>query len=719
MADAFTLTVKPDGVAELVFDLKGEKINKFSPAVLAELEKILDQLAQRTDIKLLVFKSGKKDIFIAGADLNAFIPAFQDPPLVEKIITTGHRVMSKVSGLPFPTLAIIDGATLGGGLEFALSCTYRLVTDNPKTLLGVPEVTLGIFPGWGGSQRLPRLIGLENGLNMILIGKGVNGYKAWKLGLADQIVASQFLDSKAQEFIESLKTSKGVAKIESRREQKSLKRILLESNPLGRWLIFKQARSQVLEKTKGQYPAPLIVLKLIEDTYTLPLSEGLKKEAEVFAENVGNMSQAKYLIPLFFTQEALKKDTGTKEPVTPKAVHSAAIIGAGTMGATLAWLFTNNKIFTRLKDISWDLVGKGYGVVKSLYSKGVKVKKATPSEADRKFNLLSGTIDYSGFQRADLVLEAATENLELKKKIFKETEKAVPRDAVIASNTSSLTIAEMAADMEHPERFVGMHFFNPPNKMPLVEVVAGPKTSPETVATAVDLSKKFGKVPIVVQDCPGFLVNRIFVLGANEILYLLQEKIPQETISKKLLDFGMPMDPFLLSDEVGNDVAYKVTKSFEKAYGDRMKTPKLLELMYEAGFYGKKVNKGFYLYKGDKHQINSKVNLLLSTFDKKNTDPEEVIPRFTAVMINEAARCLEENIVSKPSYLDMALIMGIGFPPFRGGLLRYADEQGIDKIVNQLQVYEQKYGSRFKPSGLLLKMKEEGKTFYQLEPAQV
>lgn len=717
MADAFTLTVKPNGVADLVFDLPGEKINKFSPAVLEELDRILDQLAQRKDIKLLCFKSAKKDIFIAGADLHTFVPAFKDPALVEKIITTGHRVTSKMSRLPFPTLAIIDGATLGGGLEFALSCTYRLVTDNPKTLLGVPEVTLGIFPGWGGSQRLPRLIGLENGLNMILTGKGVNGYKAWKMGLADHIVASQFLDSQAQDFIESLMTSKAQAKIESRREHKSLKRILLESNPLGRWIIYKKAREQVLEKTKGQYPAPLIVLKLIEDTYTLPLAEGLKKEAEVFVQNVPNMQQAKYLIPLFFTQEALKKDFGTKEP--PKPIHSAAIIGAGTMGATLAWLFTNSQIFTRLKDISWDLVAKGYGVVKNLYSKGVKVKKVTPVEADRKFNLLSGTIDYSGFQHADIVLEAATENLDLKKKIFQETEKAVPKEAVIASNTSSLTIAEMGADMTHPERFVGMHFFNPPNKMPLVEIVAGPKTSAATVATAVDLSKKFGKVPIVVQDCPGFLVNRIFVLGANEVLYFLQERIPQETIAKKLMDFGMPMDPFLLSDEVGNDVAYKVTKSFEKAYGDRMKAPKILELMYEGGLYGKKAGKGFYLYKGDSEQLNPKVNELLASFDKKNTDPEEIIPRFTAAMINEAARCLEENIVSKPSYLDMALIMGIGFPPFRGGLLRYADDQGIDKIVKQLQDYEQKYGSRFRPAGLLLKMKEEGKAFYQLESAQI
>lgn len=704
MSSNFTLSVSPDGVGELVFDLKNEKVNKFSVSILEELEKVIDELSQNKSIKILAIKSGKENVFIAGADLHSFEPAFDNPSIAEKIIRTGHRVFAKLQELPFPTVAVIDGACLGGGLEFALSCTYRLVSDNSKTSLGLPEVTLGIFPGWGGTQRLPRLVGLENGLNMILSGKSVNAIKAYKIGLADQILPHAFLETKTQAFLKNPKHN---------HPSKSIRHYLLDANPLGRGLLFKQARSNVMEKTKGRYPAPLIALSVIEDTYTLPLSEGLKKEADTFIANIPQeFAQAPYLISLFFTQEALKKDPGTPDG-KPQPIKAAALIGAGTMGATLAWLLTNSYIPTRMKDISWDFIGKGYATVKGLYSKGLKNRKITPSEAERKFNLLSSSIDYSGFQHANFILEAATENLEIKRQIFKEVEAVAPKDALIASNTSSLTIEEMSQNMQKPERFVGMHFFNPPNKMPLVEVVAGSKSSPNAIATAVDLSKKLGKTPIVVKDCPGFLVNRIFVQGANEVLYLLQEGVPQETITRHLLDFGMPMDPFLLADEVGNDVAYKVTKTFEKAYGPRMKGPQLITLLNEAKLFGKKTGQGFYLYKGDKVESNPAISTLLKNFDKpKNVSEADILPRFTSVMINEAAHCLQEGIIKEPAYLDMALIMGIGFPPYRGGLLKYADSLGIDKIVEELQTYQKVFGERFAPAQLLLNMQRDGKTFY-------
>lgn len=716
MGNAFEFKVSPDGIAEILFDAKNEKVNTFSVPVLEELEGILDTCATNKDIKVLALKSGKEGIFIAGADLHSFEPAFDDPSIAEKIIRTGHRVFAKLQALPFPTVAVINGACLGGGLECALSCSYRIVSDHPKTALALPEVTLGIFPGWGGTQRLPRLVGLENGLNLILSGKPVNAKAAYKMGLADQIYAWPFLEDKTNAFLKSIMTSQGQAKALERRNQKSLRKSLLESNPFGRKILFNLSQKEIYNKTKGKYPAPLIALKVVEDTYTLPLAEGLKKEADEFIANIPDgFLQAKYLISLFFTQEALKKDPGVKTDAKPKAIKSAAVLGAGTMGATLAWLFTNSNIATRLKDIAWDLVGKGIATVKGLYNKGIKNKKIFPYEADRKFDLLSGTIDYSGFQKINCVLEAVSENLELKKKIFRDLEEVVPQDAIIASNTSSLTIKEMAEEMKHPERFVGMHFFNPPNKMPLVEVVAGPQTSPATIVTAVDLSKKLGKTPIVVGDCPGFLVNRIFVQGANEVLYLYQEGLSEDTISKKLLDFGMPMDPFLLADEVGNDVAYKVTKSFEKAYGERMKTPRILELMYDAKLYGKKDKRGFYIYDKDNAKINPEIARLNASIGKNKTPPseEEILPRFTLVMINEAARCLEEGIIKNPAYLDMALIMGIGFPPYRGGLLKYADELGIETIVNQLESLQSKYGERFKPANLLLAMKQKNEKFYK------
>ncbi|KAF3362716.1 Fatty acid oxidation complex subunit alpha [Chlamydiales bacterium STE3] len=713
MSPVFELKLLPNGVAELNFNAKEMQVNTFSVPVLEELEGHLDSIKSNSAIKLLVLKSGKEEGFIAGADLHSFEPAFEDPTIAEKIIRTGHRVFSKLQGLPFPSLAVIHGACLGGGLECALSCTYRLVSDHPKTALALPEVTLGIYPGWGGTQRLPRLIGLENGLNMILTGKPVNAKTAWKMGLADQIVAWQFLEEKTQGFIQELLAPQGGKKALERRNRKTLRKVLLESNPLGRKLLYMLSEKEICSKTKGHYPAPLIALKLVEETYPLPLAEGLKKEADTFIANIPRgFAQAKYLISLFFTQEALKKDSGVDVAVNLTVIKEAAVLGAGTMGATLAWLLTNNSILTRLKDISWELVGRGYGTVKALYNKGIKNKKIAAYEADRKFNLLSGAIDYAGFQHVDFVLEAVSENLDLKKKIFNEIENAVSEEALIASNTSSLTIQEMAEGMKHPERFVGMHFFNPPNKMPLVEVVAGPQTSPQAVANAVALSKKLGKTPIVVGDCPGFLVNRIFMQGANEVLYLYQEGIKQEVLAKKLLSFGMPMDPFLLADEVGNDVAYKVNKTFEKAYGERMKAPRILELIYEAKLYGKKEQKGFYLYEGEKTRFNPAIEKLNASIAKQQTpSEEEITTRFILVMINEAAHCLEEGVIKKPAYLDMALIMGIGFPPYRGGLLRYADEMGIANVVRQLEAFS-KYGVRFKPAQLLLGMQQKNSKFY-------
>lgn len=721
MSETFNLSVSDRGIATLTFDLPGEKVNKFSVPVLEELEKVIDQLPKDGSIKILVFKSGKENVFIAGADLHSFEPAFEKPELAEKIIRTGHRVFAKLEKLPFPTVALINGACLGGGLEFVLSCTYRFVSDNPKTQLGLPEVTLGIFPGWGGTQRLPRLVGLENALNMILTGKAVNGLKAWKMGLADGICSYPFFEEQAADFVESLLSEKGREKIKERRNRRSFRKWILETNPLGKAILFSKSKTAVLEKTKGRYIAPLIALEVIKETEALPLSEGLKKEADTFIANIpGGFSAAKHFINLFFIQEALKKDPGAN--AKPKEIHSAGLIGAGTMGAIFGWLFTNNKIQTRLKDISWDIIGKAYGSVKSLYNKGVKMKRVTPSEAVLKFNLLSGTTDYSGFGHADFVLEAATENLDLKRKIFQELEEVVREDTLIASNTSSLTIDEMSEGMKHPERFVGMHFFNPPNKMPLVEIVGGEKSSPEAIATAVEFSKKLGKTPIVVGDCPGFLVNRIFVQGANEVLYLFQEGISRDFIINKVLDFGMPMDPFLLADEVGNDVAFKVTKTFEKAYGERMRGPKLLELLYERKLFGKKVDKGFYLYKeGEKREFNPEINQLLNLIErpKEPAQEEEALSRFINVMINEAARCLEEGIIKNPGYLDMALIMGIGFPPYRGGLLKYADEIGIEQIVDQLESFAKRYNIRYQPCQRLIEMRDQKSKFYSSGPTQV
>lgn len=712
---AFQLQKNENGIATLTFNLPGEKVNKFNIPVIKELEGVIDSIAKDSSIKALKIVSGKEDIFIAGADLHSFEPAFDNPSIAEEIIHTGHRVFKKLSALPFPTIAVINGGCFGGGTEFALSCTYRVVSDNPKTVIALPEVNLGIFPGWGGTQRLPRLIGLVEGLNMVLTGKSVPAVKAYKLHLADAIFAWQFLDEKSDEFIKQILTEEGKKKVLARRQQQSLSSKLMQNNPLGRALVFHQSKKAILEKTHGHYPSPLIALDLIKSTYTLPLDEGLKKEADTFVEKIPQgFVNAPNLISLFFTQEAVKKETGAPEGVKGKNITSAAVIGAGTMGAGISWLLADHNIFVRMKDISWDIVGKGIGFVLGYFKKGLKAKKITRFELDRRFQFISGTIDYSGFEHSQIVIEAATENLDLKKKIFQEIEANVKPDAIIASNTSSLTITEMSEGMKHPERFIGLHFFNPVNKMPLVEVVAGKTSTPEAIATAVSFCKKLGKTPLVVGDCHGFLINRIFMQGANEFMLMLEEGYSWEELKKQALDYGMPMDPFELADEVGNDVSYKVGKTFESAYGERMRPAKILELMTNKQLYGKKNGKGFYIYKGSKKTVNPEIKDLIQQVGriKSNLPNEDIIPRFIYGMVNEASRCLEEGIISRPDYLDLGLLMGIGFPPFHGGLLRYADKVGLQNVVGTLKRFENQLGPRFKPSAFLEQKAQSNGKFY-------
>lgn len=427
-----------------------------------------------------------------------------------------------------------------------------------------------------------------------------------------------------------------------------------------------------------------------------------------------SFSIAPNLIHLFFLNETLKKDKGVSGDGKPLSVSSVGVIGAGTMGSGIAWLFSNKDIPVRIQDVDWQTLSKGFESISATYAKGVKEKKLKADEASLKFHRISGTTDYSGFKNQDLVVEAAVENLEIKHQILKELEALLRPNAIIASNTSSLQISEMGSVLKHPERFVGMHFFNPANKMPLVEVVASEKTSPEVIATAVDVCKKMGKTPIVVKDCVGFLVNRVFIIGANEIIRMYQDGVEKERLNKMMLDFGMPMTPFVLADEVGIDVGYKVSKVLEEAYGSRMQVPELLKMMYDKQLYGKKNGKGFYLYEGKNKKFNPEVEKMRKRSDDnlKSIPDIDLRDRVFLLMINEASRCLEENVIANAASLDMAMIMGIGFPPFRGGLLRYADELGIDYVANGLNRLKELYGERFTPSPLLMDMQSAHKIFF-------
>lgn len=714
---AFRFNLDSEGIARLVFDLSGEKINKFSQTVMEELEKLLDKIQDNPSIKVLFIESGKKNIFIAGADIKE-LEVIKDTREAEEKSRSGQLIFDKLAVLPFPTVALIDGACLGGGLEFALACTYRLATDNRKTILGCPEVKLGILPGWGGTQRLPKLIGLAASLPLLLSGRSVPAKKAYKLKLIDAIIASEFKEEKSQEFLQNILTAPGRKKILNRRKSRGLISLLLEKNPLGRKLIFTKAKKDILKRSKGHYPAPLLILKLIQKTYSSSLKKGLKKEAESFAQLApGKIS--KNLIRLFYINEALKKDAGEKEKTQAIEIRSAGILGAGVMGGGIAWAFTNKDIPVRLKDISWEAISKAYASMQNVYKQLMKRRKITPGQMNLKMHHLTGSLNYSGYGNTDLVVEAIVEDIKIKKNVLAELEKKVKPRTLICSNTSTLSISEIGSALQKPERFAGMHFFNPVNRMPLVEVIPGEKTSSRTIASIILLARKIGKIPIVVKDSPGFLVNRILIPYMIEATVMLQEGIDLQRIDKLLENFGMPMGPFLLADEVGIDICFKVSRIIAESLNIELTSIEILRVIYEERHLtGKKGKKGFYLHNGKKKTFNKDINDWIKSVQeklaikKRTLSDKEIIDRAILTMVNAAAQCLFHKVIDRPEYLDMAMILGIGFPPFRGGLLCYADELGIGKVVETLRDLEKVYGKRFEPSPLLIKMAESGLNFY-------
>ncbi|OFW89018.1 MAG: hypothetical protein A2794_02635, partial [Alphaproteobacteria bacterium RIFCSPHIGHO2_01_FULL_40_8] len=672
MSNSLSLKIDKNGVANLVFDLPDEKINKLSAGVMSELEKALNVIDGNKAIRVLIITSAKKDIFIAGADINEIKDLREEKDAMKKV-SRGQEIMNKIAALKIPTIAVINGACLGGGLELALACKYRVAIINAKTSLGLPEVNLGIIPGFGGTQRLPKLIGLQESLKIILSGKPIDARKAFKIGLVDDLIREEFLEEKLGHLLtEILKSGEKNIYLIKRNEARK-KRFVFETLLFGKFLIFYLTHRDLYEKTKGHYPAPFVALEVIKKTYGMTYGmRGFKTELEAFCELcVGDIS--KNLIEIFFTSENLKKDSGIEKDVEAPEIKNASLLGAGVMGGGIAWLFANNNINIRIKDITQNAIALGYNQIVKIFNQLKKIRKLTPEQINVKISKVSTGLDFTGFDRAEIIVEAVVENIEVKKKILAETEKYVKKDAIIASNTSSLSISKMASALENPERFAGMHFFNPVNRMPLVEVICGEKTSDKTIATIVKLSKKLGKTPVVVKDVAGFLVNRILMPYMNEASYLLQEGAEIKHVDALIEKFGMPMGPFILADVVGIDVGVKVAYSLQEAYGERMKVSDILDEIYHnhKDLLGKKSGKGFYFH-GIKNRVNSEIGTILSSLHKQKNihqtyiKDSEIIDRCILTMVNEAAKCLEENVVKNARYLDMAMIMGTGFPAFRG-----------------------------------------------------
>lgn len=690
----------------LELDQNDSKVNLLTADNLRTIDKILDSLTAKPDLKALVILSKKKDIFIAGADIRE-IEGITDAEQGAQKARSGQIILNKLEDLSIPTIAVVDGVALGGGCEFILACRYRLATFNEKIRIGLPEVGLGIIPGFGGTYRLPRLIGLPEALGLILTGKPVNSEKALRLGLVDRLVPQKGLEQHVAMFINDIFKGRFNPDKYKRRRVKG-RQALLEESLLGQWLTTLKAENDVRSRTKGFYPAPLKAIAVIKENFYMDRAAGLELEAKTFGE-LAITDISKNLIHVFYLSEHYRKLT--VEGTNPQPVEKCGIIGAGIMGGGIAQLVSYCDIWVRLKDINYGALALGIKSAAKLYRDLVKKRRLRPYQAAAKMDKITTTLDYSGFAAADIVIEAVVENMDVKRKVFKELSGAVRPGTILATNTSALSVSQMAVETLEPSKVIGLHFFNPVHKMPLVEIITTPQTSKETLATTLAFAKRLGKTPIIVKDSCGFLVNRILLGYVGEAGRLLEDGCPIKTIDKIMTDFGMPMGPLRLSDEVGLDVGIKVMHILAEGLGERFAPVKTFEQIYTKGLLGKKTGKGFYLYPKDgETTVNTEIR---PDHFQSRPDKEQALRRMVYLMINEAARCLEENIVDGPGAVDIGMILGAGFPAFRGGLLRYADNIGIAHIVNELQALQDKFGKRFEPAAALVNLKKEKRGFYK------
>jgi 3-hydroxyacyl-CoA dehydrogenase / enoyl-CoA hydratase / 3-hydroxybutyryl-CoA epimerase len=706
---ASAFRIERDGdLAILWFDLPGEKVNKFSSAVMTEFAGVVDEFERDGGIKRIIVASGKPSIFIAGADVTEFSKATSADEARE-YTRFGQQTIHRFSKLPQVTVAAINGAALGGGCELALACDYRVMSDSPKAQIGLPETKLGIFPAWGGVTRLPRLIGLPVALDIILNGKTLDGRRAKNAGLVDEVVPAAILLDIARKFA-----------AKSKRKGGSRTKFYIEGNPLARRVIFNKARKAVLSQTHGHYPAPLKAIEVMDYGMSAGIERGLAREVdEVVPLIVGSTSGstagadvAQNLIRLFFLMEDSKKERIAAAPID---VRDAGVLGAGIMGGGIAQLIADKTDASiRMRDINWKAIAGGMKAAARIWKKKVDLRRMKRGEMQRKLARITSTIDWSGFERCDLVIEAVVENVEIKRQVLREFEAIAKPGAIFATNTSTIPITDIAAQAAKPENVAGMHFFNPVDRMPLVEVIRGAKTSDVAMATVANFARKLGKTVVYCNDGPGFVVNRILGPYMNEAGFLLEEGNTIESLDKAMVDFGMPMGPMALLDEVGIDVAAKVAKILSAAFGARMEPSHVVDALYTDGRYGKKNGKGLYLYEGGKRLgPDASVYKLLGIRSTHPADAPAVVERMIFAMVNEAAMILDEKIVASPAELDLAMIMGTGFPPFRGGLLRYADKLGLPYILARLDDLAQKHGKRFLATAALRKLAERDGKFYR------
>ena len=703
-------SVPEAGIAELCLDLQGESVNKFNQLTLTELDQAVTRLAGAKDIRGLLITSGKA-VFSVGADITEFLPAFEMPE-TEIAAWVGHAqaIFSRLEDLPFPSVACINGIAVGGGLEAALAATYRVAAA--AATVGQPEVKLGLLPGFGGTVRLPRLIGSDNAIDLIASGRDVKADEALKLKIVSAVVAPDKLREAGLSLLRRSAADGSWKKAVARKKSP------LILNGIERIMAFTTAKAFVAQQAGPHYPAPRKAVEVMEQAATDGRDAALAKEAAAFAQ-LGKSPEAAGLIQIFLGDQYLKK-RAKQLSAAARPVKHAAVAGAGIMGGGIAYQSASRGVPVVVKDIREEALQAAFGEIARLLSRQVERGRLTQEDMAKTLAAVQGTLTYGDFAHADIAIEAVVENPAVKAKVLQELEAAMPKDAVIATNTSTIPLALLAKSLQDDTRFCGMHFFNPVYRMPLVEVIRGPHSSDAAIATTVAYAQKMGKSPVVVNDCPGFLVNRILAPYMAAFQLLVADGAPIEGVDKAMEGFGWPMGPAYLNDVVGLDTAYHAGQVMAQAFPDRFQRGKALpgELLFKAGYLGQKNGKGFYRYETDKRGGQKKVFdpavldvIAPAIVAAQSISGEEIVERMMLPMVIEAARCLDDRIVASPQELDMALVLGLGFPPFRGGLLRWADRVGLAGLVSAAGRCEA-LGGLYAPTAGMQALAKESKGFY-------
>jgi len=708
---AITVNMIEGGIAELKFDLQGDSVNKFNRVTLEDLQAAVAAVQGNSDVKGVLVTSGK-DVFIVGADITEFGDAFKkSEEEIAAWVAQANVIFNAFEDLPVPTLTAINGIALGGGFEMCLASDLRVMSDKAK--VGLPEVKLGLMPGFGGTVRLPRVIGADNAIEWICMGAENRADKALKDGAVDAVVAADKLREAAVAMLQS--AIAGELNWQARREEKKAK---LKLNAMESMMVFETAKGFVAGQTKGQYPAPIEAIKTMQKAAGQGRDKALEAEAKGFAK-LAKTTESQALIGLFMNDQLLKKKAKVYGK-TAKPTKKAAVLGAGIMGGGIAYQSALKGTPIMMKDIAEAGIELGLSEANKLLAKRVEKKRMKPLEMGDVLNRIRPTLSYAEFNDVDTVVEAVVENPKVKKMVLAELEDKVREETIITSNTSTISIDLLAADLKRPENFLGMHFFNPVHMMPLVEIIRGKKTSEEAVATVVAYATAMGKTPIVVNDCPGFLVNRVLFPYFAGFAGLLRDGADFQAVDKVMEKFGFPMGPAYLLDVVGIDTGVHANEVMAEGFPDRMKADfkSAMEVMYENKRYGQKNGVGFYKYETDKKGKPKKVvdqaayDLIAPVVaERKEYDAEEIIARCMIPMCIEIARCLEEGIVDTPNEADMGLIFGIGFPPFRGGACRYMDTVGMANFVALCDKYAD-LGNLYKPTDRMREMAANGESYF-------